>query len=44
MTSDSQLPNHLTAVDERKAYKVVVVKVMQFDARVDLVFAHKDPF
>ena len=44
MTSDSQLPNHLTAVDERKAYKVVVVKVMQFDARVDLVYARKDPF
>lgn len=44
MTSDGQLPNHLTAVDERKACKVVVVKVIQFDARVDPVFARKDPF
>lgn len=43
MTSDSQHPNHLTAVDERKACKVVVVKVMQFDVRVEPVFARKDP-
>ena len=43
MTNDSPLPNHLTAVDERKACKVMVVKVIQFDARVDPVLARMDP-